>query len=199
MTKRSAEDALFCDASLKRCVRSLCKIDAQLPGMAVAFGGNVNPPSLPGFAATCRKRAFCFDEQELPGVARPWKKSTTGCDNQDVGARVSGKYNIISLKHTASFLQENKPLGGSELNSPCRFSKKRMRNDSVGSQNVLKQLDKGTPADDDLSTFNSFQYWRVPLPEVDLSLLQTNGDAEELSQHPVKDSSMSSETDAMET
>lgn len=55
------------------------------------------------------------------------------------------------------------------------------------------------PTDDDLSTFNSFQYWRVPLPEVDLSLLQTSGDAEELHQQPVKDSPVLSETDAMET
>ncbi|KAJ8380729.1 hypothetical protein SKAU_G00015070 [Synaphobranchus kaupii] len=79
---------------------------------------------------------------------------------------------------------------------PTTGGAKRTRDDSVGSQNALQQPDKGTPTDDDLCTFNSFQYWRVPLPEVDLSLLQTSDDAEE---QPVKDSSVLSETDAMET
>lgn len=200
MTKRRAEDALFCDAPLKRCARSLCRIDAQSPGMAVAFGANVNPASLPSLAESCRKRAFCSDEQELTEVARPRKKSTADRDNRTVETHVSGKYNIVSLKHSGSFFEEeNKQSEISVLNSPGSFSKKRMRDDSVGSENVLQQPDKGTLTDDDHCTFNSFQYWRVPLPEVDLSLLQTNGDAEELSQQPVKDSSALSETDAMET
>lgn len=53
-------------------------------------------------------------------------------------------------------------------------------------------------ADEDANTedctYNSFQYWRVPLPELDLSLLEDASDHSK-----TKDKSKASSSDAMET
>ncbi|KAJ8401543.1 hypothetical protein AAFF_G00378600 [Aldrovandia affinis] len=194
MKKRRAEGSLHCDVPLKRCIRSLCQIDAQLPAMAVACGGNAgNPQSLPVLAENCRKRAYYSDDQELLEAARPRKKSTTGSASRVVENHVQGK---VHVNHSGSFQEEKEEF---PLSSLCGLSKKRMRDETDSSRDLLLQPGKGTSTEGDLCTFNSFQYWRVPLPKVDLSLLQTDDDAEELAQQPVKDSSVLSEIDAMET
>lgn len=46
------------------------------------------------------------------------------------------------------------------------------------------------------SAYNSFQYWRVPLPELDLSLLE---DANDHSQTEKRSNVKDSNSDAMET
>ncbi|XP_036381796.1 uncharacterized protein wu:fa19b12 [Megalops cyprinoides] len=197
MTKRRAEDDLLCDVPLKRCIRS-CRIDAQLPGMAVVCGGNVcNSPSLPALPDNCRKRTYNFEEQE---VTRPRKKSTTNNMHGVVEMHVKGSNNSsFNTKNSGSFQEENKAFPVSTLTSHGAVSKKRMRDESIASQDNLLLSEEGTSTEDDLCTFNTFQFWRVPLPDVDLSLLQSDDRAVQSSHPPVKDSAMVSEIDAMET
>ncbi|XP_057207157.1 uncharacterized protein C9orf40 homolog isoform X2 [Triplophysa rosa] len=45
-------------------------------------------------------------------------------------------------------------------------------NKKPNGQNAVHAGDKVMHTDDGLSAFNSFQFWRVPLPELDLSLLE---------------------------
>ncbi|KAM7018188.1 uncharacterized protein LKV04_002712 [Tautogolabrus adspersus] len=76
--------------------------------------------------------------------------------------------------------------------------KKRAREDSTGPETALpksnNEADEDTNAED--CTFNSFQYWRVPLPELDLSLLEDNNDH---TQTQNKSKEKYSSSDAMET
>lgn len=51
-----------------------------------------------------------------------------------------------------------------------------------------------TEKDVDLSTFNTFQFWRPPLPEIDMSLLQNNDESPESSS-----GRYTRDTDSMET
>ncbi|KAG9331520.1 hypothetical protein JZ751_018923 [Albula glossodonta] len=139
--------------------------------MAISCGGKTaNSSPLPTLADNCRKRAYFSEDQELLEVARPRKKSS-----KDSAVR---------------------PVVGSHVQEA---SKKRQREETVDSQDAEFQTEKETPAGDDLCSFNSFQYWRVPLPELDMSLLQADGDTGEPSGEPAKDSSVLSEMDAMET
>ncbi|XP_056602576.1 uncharacterized protein C9orf40 homolog isoform X2 [Triplophysa dalaica] len=45
-------------------------------------------------------------------------------------------------------------------------------NKKPNGQNAVPAGDKVMHTDDGLSAFNSFQFWRVPLPELDFSLLE---------------------------
>ncbi|KAJ8285168.1 hypothetical protein GJAV_G00023080 [Gymnothorax javanicus] len=195
MTKRRAEDVFHCDSPLKICVRSLCKVDAQSESMSLAVAGIGNEQ----LTVSCRKRTLCSDEQELPEFERPRKKFTTGCDNRYVETRISGKCGVGCIKHAGHVHEENKLCAISCLNSSDRLSKKRTRDDCTELQNAPLQPDEGALPDDDLSPYNTFHFWRVPLPELDLSALQTGGDVGERSSQPDNDLSVLSETSVMET
>uniref|UniRef100_A0A8C5DNZ5 Putative WW-binding domain-containing protein n=1 Tax=Gouania willdenowi TaxID=441366 RepID=A0A8C5DNZ5_GOUWI len=65
--------------------------------------------------------------------------------------------------------------------------------DKVSVESSFSQADGDTNAED--GTFNSFQYWRVPLPELDLSLLEDEDECQTKDKLKVKDSSF----DTMET
>lgn len=190
MAKRRAEDTLFHECPSKRCYRSLCGIDMQLESMVAPHGGE-SPPSLQALlGCRCRKRPYYFEdpeqqqqqhqqEQEAP----LHRKTTNCCDTRKHAA------NVLTAPTSTSFQDRRsstKPLN----------SKKRPREDSVGSEVVSKANDE---ADADRTTedctFNSFQYWRVPLPELDLSLLE---DAHAQSQTKDK-SKVKNSSDAMET
>lgn len=67
-------------------------------------------------------------------------------------------------------------------------------NVTVPSLSHPSQGDEDANADD--CTYNSFQYWRVPLPELDLSLLE---DAKDEPPTKVKSKVKGSPPDAMET
>ncbi|XP_015242862.1 PREDICTED: uncharacterized protein C9orf40 homolog isoform X2 [Cyprinodon variegatus] len=108
----------------------------------------------------------------------------------------------VSLWDSGKFALDvsQEPPSGSfqDERGPCTLSRnKRPREDSFGSDTVRPAVndktDKDSSEDD---TYNSFQYWRVPLPELDLSLLEHTSD-----QSQMKDKSKDNTTsaDAMES
>ncbi|XP_071780660.1 uncharacterized protein LOC139931139 [Centroberyx gerrardi] len=187
MTKRRAEDTLFHDAPSKRCYRSLCSVDMQLESMAAT--GGVNPPSLLALLGSrCRKRPHYFeDREEQQQQHAALHRKTTHCDPR---------------KHaeTGSSVQTSGSFQDRRTSTTLPNSKKRPREDGVAAQTAIPKAGDG--ADDDSNnndgdcTYNSFQYWRVPLPELDLSLLE---DANNQSEPREKSKGKDSISDAMET
>ncbi|XP_041644354.1 uncharacterized protein wu:fa19b12 [Cheilinus undulatus] len=185
MAKRRAENTLLHDSPSKRCCRSLYSIDMQLGSMAPS--GGLNPPSLLALLGSRgRKRPHYFEDPENQDdeEAALYLK-TTHCDVRKHAAHV------LTVQTSGSFQERH-------TSSTLTSSKKRAREDYRGpeiscSNNNVK-VDEDTKAED--CTYNSFQYWRIPLPELDLSLLEEDNDnllTQEKSK--VKDSF----SDAMET
>ncbi|KAM9361009.1 uncharacterized protein ABDE67_001638 [Symphorus nematophorus] len=187
MAKRRAEDPLLLDSPSKRCYRSLCSVDMQLGSMAPT-SGVVSPPSLLALLGSrSRKRPYYFmdpeeqEQEEDEAAAALYRKPTHCCDIRKHAA------SVLTVQTSGSFQDR-------------RSSKKRPREDCTGSETfrvIPKDNDK---ADEDTgtedSTYNSFQYWRPPLPELDLSLLEDTNDQDQTKDtSEVKDSSY----DAMET
>ncbi|XP_070759955.1 uncharacterized protein [Enoplosus armatus] len=187
MAKRRAEDTLLHDSPSKRCYRSLCSVDMQLGSMAPA--GGVSPPSLLALLGDrSRKRPYYFEDpeqQEEEAAATALYRKATHCDSRKHAA------DVLTVQPSGSFQDRRS-------SSTPTSSKKRPREDCAGSETVLpKANDK---ADENTNTeecaYNSFQYWRVPLPELDLSLLlDANGRSQTKDKSKVKDSS----SDAMES
>ncbi|XP_004544281.1 uncharacterized protein wu:fa19b12 [Maylandia zebra] len=176
MAKRRAEDTLLHNSPSKRCFRSLCAVDIQAESMAPS--GGVSPPSLLALLGTrCRKRPQYFDEEETAS----YRKTS----HYDARKRA---VNVSAVQTSGSFQDRR--------SSSVTSSQKRPREGSEEPDTAVpKSNDK---ADEDANTedctYNSFQYWRVPLPELDLSLL------EDASAHSkTKDKSKASSSDAMET
>ncbi|KAE8292459.1 hypothetical protein D5F01_LYC09829 [Larimichthys crocea] len=170
MAKRRAEDS--CSSSVllhgspsKRC----CSVHMQ-PGSVVPTGA-VSPESLLALLGSRSRKRPHYSEQQPGGEAA-----------------AAGLY--LKATHAADV-----ETCGSFQERPG--SKKRPREDSTVSETVTPPKDD--QADEDANTedctYNSFQYWRTPLPELDLSLLE---DADDHSQTKDK-SKVSSSSDAMET
>ncbi|XP_072520953.1 uncharacterized protein [Salminus brasiliensis] len=153
MTKRRAEGASpFCSVPEKKRCRSVCS-SAESPLAST-------PPvlqcaSLQEPSSRCRKRPSRPDP--LESLPEP-KKAPADRALRTAAADSSGK------------------VGGE---SGAELQTQRPREEEE------KRLDKAMHSDDEvdcsedrLCTFNSFQFWRAPLPEVDLSLLdpQLGGD-----------------------
>ncbi|CAI5650867.1 unnamed protein product [Oreochromis niloticus] len=177
MAKRRAEDTLLHNSPSKRCYRSLCAVDIQAESMAPS--GGVSPPSLLALLGTrCRKRPQYFDEEETASY-----RKTSPCD---VRKRV---VNVLAVQTSGSFQDRRS-------SSSVTSSQKRPREDSEEPDTAVQKADD--KADEDANTedctYNSFQYWRVPLPELDLSLLEDASDHSK-----TKDKSKASSSDAMET
>ncbi|XP_013867493.1 uncharacterized protein C9orf40 homolog [Austrofundulus limnaeus] len=186
MAKRRAENTLLLDSPGKRKYsRPLCSVDLQLESSASPTVAGVSPPSLLALLGSrCRKRSHFFENEEQPGEATSPLKSSL-CVSKKAAAdvlteRVSGSFQ--DRRQTSSCTVTNK--------------KKRARQDSRCSDTVLSTVgDKtaeDTPTED--SMYNSFQYWRVPLPELDLSLLDDPSDDSQ-----TKTNTVVSSSDAMET
>ncbi|KAM4576924.1 uncharacterized protein PAE49_006857 [Odontesthes bonariensis] len=177
MAKRRAEDTLLHDSPPKRYCRSLCSGNMQPRSMAPT--GGVSPPSLLALLGSrCRKRPYYFEDQEKPEHTDPCLRRAL-CD---------------SMEHTANVLTV--PISGSFHDrriSVTVTSKKRPREGSLGSATVIPTVNDKTQED---CTYNSFQYWRVPLPELDLSLL---GDDRDCSKTKERSKASGSSSDAMET
>uniref|UniRef100_UPI0037E72AC0 uncharacterized protein C9orf40 homolog n=1 Tax=Semicossyphus pulcher TaxID=241346 RepID=UPI0037E72AC0 len=179
MAKRRAKDTLLHDSPSKRCYRSLCGVDMQLGSMAPS--GDVSPPSLLALLdSRCRKRPQYFEDPEKPEEAALYVKPTN-CDIK---------------KHAAHVLRVQ--TSGNVKERQSTSSKKRAREDCSAPETAFPKrndtTDEVTNAED--CTYNSFQYWRVPLPELDLSLLEDTNDHSQTQDKPkVKDSS----SDSMET
>lgn len=189
MTKRRAEQVLLHDVPNKRRLFSRGSFDTHLESMTAAVG--VSPPSLLALLGSrCRKRPFCFgDEEESREKVQPSKIKASdypvcAADGpltsfQDKTCNV----NIPLAKQTASKANSNK----------------RAREDSGTSKGaslkIVTHKHENGEGGNDFSTFNSFQYWRVPLPELDLSLIQTENLENTKKCTPAKDVF----SDAMET
>ncbi|XP_061585908.1 uncharacterized protein wu:fa19b12 [Cololabis saira] len=160
MAKRRNEHSLQHDSRLKRCCPSLSSVDAQLESVSAAAGAL--PSILALLGGRPRKRPYYFDGVE--GESAPYLKTAL----------------CYSKNHAANVLTE--PMSGSvqgrRSSHPAITRKKRLRDDCVASDAIAPALNKKTEADEHKEdcTYNSFQYWRVPLPELDLSLLEDSSD-----------------------
>ncbi|KAM7416213.1 hypothetical protein PAMA_018336 [Pampus argenteus] len=188
MAKRRAEDTLCHDSPSKRCYRSLCGVDMQLESMVAPNGGvSLSPPSLLALLGSrCRKRPYYFEdpEQQQQQQEAPvplYRKTTHCCDTRKHVA------NVLTAQTSGSFQDRRGAVKSHNSN-------KRPREDSVGPETVSKaneEADADSTTED--CTYNSFQYWRVPLPELDLSLLEDT-------QSQTKDKAkVKNSSDAMET
>ncbi|XP_073322668.1 uncharacterized protein [Pagrus major] len=167
MAKRRAEDPLLLpDSPSKRCCRSLCSVDMQLGSMAPS--GGVSPPSLLALLGSrSRKRPSYFEEPEGGDeeAALLCRKATHCCDTRKHAA------SVLTVQASGSFQDRRS-------SSTITSSKKRHRDECTALGTAIAQVND--KADEDTNyedcTYNSFQFWRVPLPELDLSLLEDAGD-----------------------
>lgn len=176
MAKRRAEDILITSPLSKRC-RGLCSVDMRLESMAPS--GGVSPPSLLALLGTrCRKRPFYFDETNETDLDLALFRKGAHSDP----LRHTAQLNTAQLQTTRNF-QEHRASAG------VKSTNKRAREDSEAPADTANPKDsskvKVETTDDGDNSYNYFQFWRTPLPELDMSLLQ---------EPPEKDSS-----DAMDT
>ncbi|XP_061624607.1 uncharacterized protein wu:fa19b12 [Phyllopteryx taeniolatus] len=177
MAKRHTDDTLFSQSPAKRKFRCLCRVvDLQLESMA-AYGGVSPSRTLALLSGRCRKRPRSLEDSDVPQEAAPRCLKKTNPDAHDGSA---------SHAQTCGLNRE-------DLSSST--SRKRRRQESVQLETATAHLNDKTDADSEDCTFNSFQYWRAPLPQLDLSLL------EETTEHcQIKhNSSVGNALDAMET
>ncbi|XP_026883696.2 uncharacterized protein wu:fa19b12 [Electrophorus electricus] len=178
--KRRAESALCCEVPQKRCVRALSKTETQLAAVRVL------PAALTGQTGQRRRKrpSYPEDRESTGRILSPQKKvlsnSRPGSPDPDEDA---GKLRDAS----SVFVQE--PSVPHEV-APKR-SKKETQTKPEHLTKVMHAADEG---DGDLSTFNSFQFWRTPLPELDLSLMDGQSTSERNGGTSLKDP-----TEAMET
>nr|XP_020446191.1 uncharacterized protein C9orf40 homolog [Monopterus albus] len=183
MAKRRAEDTVLDESPSKRCCRSRCSVDMQMESMSSTRA--VSPPSLLAlFGNRCRKRPYHFEDPEKQEAAAGLCHKPKHCDTRKPAS------SVLSLQTSGSFQDRG--------SSSARTTKKKQaRKDCVGSETVVSKTNDGAEADknpEDCS-YNSFQYWRVPLPELDLSLLEDNDHSQTKDKSKIKHSS----SDAMET
>ncbi|XP_033181284.1 uncharacterized protein C9orf40 homolog [Mastacembelus armatus] len=185
MAKRRAEDTVLHDSPYKRCYRSVCGVDPQLESMAAVGGVSLSPPSLLALLGSrCRKRPYYFEDPEKPEEpAAGLHHKTTHCDTRKHAAHV------VTVQTSGCF---------QERRSSSTGHKRRPRGNCEGSEIVIPKANDKADADMNTEdcTYNSFQYWRVPLPELDLSLLE---DASDCSQTKDKSDVKDISSDAMET
>lgn len=189
MTKRRAEQVLLHDVPYKRRQFSRGSFDTHLESMTAA--GGVSPPFLLALLGSrCRKRPFyCEDEEESREKVQPSKIKASDhrvCAPDGPLTSFQDKTcngNILLAKQTASkansIKRAREDSGTSKLTSP----------------KIVTHKHENGEEGNDFSTFNSFQYWRVPLPVLDLSLIQTENMGNTKKLTPAKDFF----SDAMET
>ncbi|XP_061672751.1 uncharacterized protein wu:fa19b12 [Syngnathoides biaculeatus] len=146
MAKRRTDDSLFSQSPAKRKFRCLCRVvDLQLEGMAAR--GGVSPScALALLSGRCGKRPRSLEDSDVPQERAPRSLYNTNYHAQTCG---------LSHEDLRSFA-----------------SKKRRREEPVGLETDTAPVYSKTEADAEDCTYNSFQYWRAPLPQLDLSLLE---------------------------
>ncbi|KAI4877091.1 hypothetical protein NFI96_031418 [Prochilodus magdalenae] len=168
MTKRRAEAVSpFCAVPEKKRCRSVCSADsppASPPPVLQHISLSDSPPR-------CRKRPSRPDP--LESIPDPKKAPAARAPSRHISAKESsGKF------------------GDASRASPAKLQTKRPREEE--NQLEVKEIRRNQDgaSEDELCAFNSFQFWRPPLPELDLSLLdeQVSGGA-----------TSSDSTEAMET
>lgn len=189
MAKRRSEDTLLHDSPSKRCCRALCNVDMQLESTPPTGGVSLSPPSLLALLGSrCRKRPHYFEDPEREQeAAAALHHKTTHCDTRRKHAA-----NVLTVQTSGSFQDQG-------VSSSATNIKKRPRQDSACSETTAPKANDEAPEGDTNNedcAYNSFQYWRVPLPELDLSLLEDVSDRSQIKQNSkVKESS----SDAMES
>lgn len=177
MAKRRAEETVLFDSpSKRRHFPAIYSVDVQLGSMALVR--SPSPQSLlTVLGSRCRKRPPHFDNEDADSCER--------IAHSDSG------------KHAKDVLTE--PFSGSFQDGGTSYAlsrNKRAREDRVDSDIVIATDKTAEDSTDEDAMYNSFQHWRVPLPDLDLSLL------EDIRDHSLKkDEPKSSDTtaDAMET
>ncbi|KAF7199212.1 uncharacterized protein C9orf40 homolog [Nothobranchius furzeri] len=174
MAKRRAEERLLFESPTKRrYAQPLSKADIWLESM-VPTGG---------VRSRCRKRPHSLENEEKAEEAAPCLTRPL-CESKKPPA--------VSREPISESFQDEC------TSSRTTQVQKRPRVDHVGAEAVLpscndKAVGNGHAED---SIYNSFQYWRVPLPALDLSLLDDLSDSSQTKHEPkVTDSNL----DAMET
>lgn len=130
MAKRRADDTLLHHSPSKRSYHSLCGIDMQLESMVAPK----SPPSLLALLGTrCRKRPYYFEDpaqqqQQQQEEAPIYRKTLNCCDTRKHAA------DVFPVPTSGSFQDRRSPI-----KSPN--SKKRPREDSVGSETASKAKD----------------------------------------------------------
>ncbi|XP_053725534.1 uncharacterized protein C9orf40 homolog [Synchiropus splendidus] len=149
MAKRRAGESLLDHSPTKRW-RRVCGVDVQLESVAPLEA--LDPPSLLVLmGGRRRKRPHYFVEPEQPD--EPWKHPRA--------THLPSAGEPQSDAFSSAHFQTQAPAN----------SKKRPREESVCAKEGARPEE---PADADYvpEDYNSFQYWRTPLPELDLSLLE---------------------------
>ncbi|CAM4543354.1 hypothetical protein PO909_026201 [Leuciscus waleckii] len=178
MTKRRAENILPPEIPSKRSFRSLFNIDKPVAGVNVIQ--NANPSSLLSFSGQrCRKRPKFLDEP-LDTINLPRKVSANRVDS------------VLADKNTCK-PRTFEDAGRSAVTRRSSCALQTESNKQPEEEDNLTAGDKAMHTDEDLSPFNSFQFWQVPLPELDLSLLETEPSAGSCTASSTKD------LEAMET
>ncbi|XP_018954093.1 uncharacterized protein wu:fa19b12 [Cyprinus carpio] len=162
MTKRRAENILHPEITHKRCFRSLSDNDKPVGGVNVIQ--NVFPSSLLTLAGQrCRKRPS-YLEDSLDADNLPRKVAANGINF------------VLAVRNTCKSrtLEDGAGRPGTRRSSRALQTQSNKQTDEG---NSITTGDKVMHTDEDLSPFNSFQFWRVPLPELDLALLETEPSA----------------------
>ncbi|XP_059406919.1 uncharacterized protein wu:fa19b12 [Carassius carassius] len=158
MTKRGAENILNSEIPHKRCFRSLSDSDKQVGGVNLIQ--NAIPSSLLTLARPrCRKRPS-YLEDSLDTDNLPRKLAANG-----VNSSLAGRSTCKSRTFEDG---AGRPVTRRSFRALQTQSNKQTdeRTNSTAGDKVMQ-------TDEDLSPFNTFQFWRVPLPELDLALLET--------------------------
>ncbi|KAM9393091.1 uncharacterized protein KZ484_004325 [Pholidichthys leucotaenia] len=165
MAKRRSDDALLHESPSKRCFRPVCGVNVRLESIASHVGG-VSPPSLLDvLGSRSRKRPYYFEDREKTEEVHLYFMST----HRDSRKHSAG---VVSVEASGSFRE---PQSSCTADS----TQKRPREESAGLDHsdtvITKAADEADATTEDCA-YNSFQYWRVPLPELDLSLLEDSDD-----------------------
>lgn len=176
MAKRRIEDSLLLDSPSKKCCRSLSNVDTQLGGMHPS--GGVSPPSLVALLGSrCRKRTHFLEDLEKQEDELAIYLKPTRCEARKHAAHIS------TVQTSGSFHERH-------ISTTPTSSRKRAREDCASPESAVPKSTDKTDEDTTVEdcTYNSFQYWRVPLPELDLSLLEdTGGNSQTPNKSKVKD------------
>lgn len=138
----------------------------------MAPSGGVSPPSLLALLGNrCRKRHFFFDDSDETDLDPARSRKAAQSDLLKHAAHVTP----VQL-HSSGNFQERRN------NAIAKSTLKRLREDSDAPKDraTAKGKDKMVSenqvdaeiTDTEDNRYNSFQFWRTPLPELDMSLLQ---------------------------
>ncbi|XP_051959356.1 serine/threonine-protein phosphatase 4 regulatory subunit 1 [Xyrauchen texanus] len=158
MTKRRAENILPPEIPHKVCFHSLSIIDNAVGGVDMVRNANASFVSFVGQRS--RKRPNFTEDQDSPDTDNLPRKVPANIVNAVMADKNTSKSRNFEHPGRAVARQSSRTL-------EFEANKKPEEN------NKHTAVDKVMRTDEDHSAFNSFQFWRVPLPELDLSLLET--------------------------